>query len=200
MKVGACPTLILVLAAGTLSCSAQSREQNPYTQAASAARGEAGAAPASLAEAERRRATGLSPMVVEGQPLAANIHRVVEALDYLGAPLPVDLRTDLMKADRARDAIRLKEQIYPGANGSKGWPTWTLPVLRWAQAQGGVGGYAHSGSGLQVDPVAATTRLFEQLDANRDGRLAAAEAAVGLLPEPFAEIDTDRDGFLVRRS
>lgn len=92
--------------------------------------------------------------------------------------------------------LNLKEQIYPGATGSKGWPTWTLPVLRWTKAQGGVGGYAHSGSGLQVDPVAATTRVLEQFDTNTDGRLAAAEAALGLLPEPFAEIDTNRDGFL----
>ena len=92
--------------------------------------------------------------------------------------------------------LNLKEQIYPGAIGSKGWPTWTLPVLRWAKAQGGVGGYAHSGSGLQVDPGAATTRLIEQLDTNADGKLAAAEATRGLLPEPFGEIDTNRDGFL----
>ena len=92
--------------------------------------------------------------------------------------------------------LNLKEQIYPGATGSKGWPTWTLPVLRWAKAQGGVGGYAHSGSGLQVDPGAATTRLLEQLDTNADGKLAAAEATRGLLPEPFGEIDTNRDGFL----
>jgi hypothetical protein len=94
--------------------------------------------------------------------------------------------------------LNLQEQIYPGASGSEGWPTWTLPVLRWAKAQGGVVGYAHSGSGLQVDPVAATARLLEQLDANRDGRLAAAEAARGLLPEPFAGIDSDRDGLLSR--
>jgi hypothetical protein len=92
--------------------------------------------------------------------------------------------------------LGLKEQIYPGADGSKGWPTWTLPVLRWTKAQGGVGGYAHSGSGLQIDPAAATARLLAQLDANKDGRLAAAEAAQGLLPEPFAAIDTDGDGLL----
>ena len=48
--------------------------------------------------------------------------------------------------------LDLKEQIYPGATGSKGWPSWTLPVLRWTKAQGGVTGYAHSGSGLQIDP------------------------------------------------
>jgi len=90
--------------------------------------------------------------------------------------------------------LNLKEQIYPGADGSKGWPTWTLPVLQWTKAQGGVGGYAHSASGLEINPAAATTRLVAQLDADRDGRLDAAEAARGLLPEPFGDVDRDRDG------
>ena len=92
--------------------------------------------------------------------------------------------------------LNLKEQIYPGASGSKGWPTWTLPVLRWTRAQGGVGGYAHSASGLEIDPAAATARLLAQLDANHDGRLDTSEGAKGLLPEPFAEADTDRDQLL----
>jgi hypothetical protein len=92
--------------------------------------------------------------------------------------------------------LNLKEQIYPGATLSKGWPTWTLPVLRWTKQQGGVGGYAHSGSGLQIDPAAATKRMIEQLDANKDGRLDAGETARGLLPHAFAETDSDRDGSL----
>jgi len=92
--------------------------------------------------------------------------------------------------------LNLKDQIYPGADGNKGWPTWTLPVLRWTRSQGAVGGYAHSGSGLQIDPVAATTRLVEQLDVNKDGRLDRVEAGRGLLPIPFIEIDADRDGVL----
>ncbi len=92
--------------------------------------------------------------------------------------------------------LNLKEQIYPGATRSQGWPSWTLPVLRWTKAQGAVGGYAHSGSGLQIDPAAATTRLLEQLDANKDGRLDRGEASRGLLPERFEEIDTDRDASL----
>jgi hypothetical protein len=90
--------------------------------------------------------------------------------------------------------LNLKEQIFPGADGSKGWPTWTLPILRWTKGQGGVGGYAHSGSGLQIDPAAATLRLLTQLDADGDGRLDAREASAGLLPEAFASVDTDRDG------
>jgi len=92
--------------------------------------------------------------------------------------------------------LNLKEQIYPGANGSKGWPTWTLPVLQWTRTQGAVAGYAHSGSGLQIDPAAATARLLEQLDSNKDGRLDRNESGRGLLPEPFADIDADGDGVL----
>jgi hypothetical protein len=92
--------------------------------------------------------------------------------------------------------LNLKEQIYPGATRSQGWPTWTLPVLRWTRAQGAVGGYAHSGSGLQIDPAAATARMLEQLDANKDGRLDRNEAARGLLPESFAAADSDADGVL----
>lgn len=100
--------------------------------------------------------------------------------------------------------LNLKEQIYPGANASKGWPTWTLPVLRWTKAQGGVGGYAHSASGLQINASAATKRLIEALDANRDGRVDAAEARAagemadgrGLLPEAFGAMDTNGDRVL----
>ena len=90
--------------------------------------------------------------------------------------------------------LNLKEQIYPGADGSKGWPSWTLPVLRWTRAQGGIGGYAHSGSGLEINPRAATGRLLEQLDANGDRRLTNAEASRGLLPDTFDEADTNGDG------
>lgn len=92
--------------------------------------------------------------------------------------------------------LNLKEQIYPGADGAKGWPTWTVPVLRWTEQQGGVTGYAHSGSGLQIEPAAAAKRLLAALDANQDGRLEAGEAARGLLPEAFARSDENRDGVL----
>jgi hypothetical protein len=95
--------------------------------------------------------------------------------------------------------LNLREQIYPGANGSKGWPTWTLPVLRWTRSQGAVGGYAHSGSGLEIDPAAATQRLLEQFDADRDGRLDTREAGQALMPESFAESDADRDSVLTAR-
>ncbi|MBV9126065.1 MAG: CehA/McbA family metallohydrolase [Planctomycetes bacterium] len=94
--------------------------------------------------------------------------------------------------------LNLKDQTYPGSNGTKtkGWPTWTTPVLRWAKQQGAVTGYAHSANGLNVDPPAAAHRLLVELDANHDGRLSPEEAGKGLLPEDFAAIDTDKDNRL----
>jgi hypothetical protein len=46
--------------------------------------------------------------------------------------------------------IGLKEQDYPGTKRIEDWPTWDLPILKWAKAQGAVAGFAHSGWGLQV--------------------------------------------------
>jgi hypothetical protein len=94
--------------------------------------------------------------------------------------------------------LNLKDKTYPGSDGTKtkGWPTWTTPLMRWAKQQGAVTGYAHSANGLEVAPRAAAHRLIVQLDADKDGKLSEAEAAKGLLPEPFADIDKDKDGFL----
>jgi hypothetical protein len=92
----------------------------------------------------------------------------------------------------------LKDQTYPGSDGTKtkGWPTWTTPLMRWAKAQGAYCGYAHSANGLQVNARAAARRLLAELDENRDGKLTRAETAKGLLPEPFDTIDTNKDGVL----
>ena len=46
--------------------------------------------------------------------------------------------------------LRLKDQNYPGTQEIEDWPTWDLPILRWAKAQGAVVGFAHSGFGLAV--------------------------------------------------
>lgn len=47
--------------------------------------------------------------------------------------------------------LRLKDQMYPGGNSDKHWPTLCLNTLRWARQQGAVVGPAHSGWGLKVD-------------------------------------------------
>src|SRR5260221_9022536 len=46
--------------------------------------------------------------------------------------------------------LGLKDQDYPGTARIEDWPSWDLPILRWARAQGAVAGFAHSGWGLQV--------------------------------------------------
>jgi hypothetical protein len=46
--------------------------------------------------------------------------------------------------------LGLKDQDYPGTQRIEDWPSWDLPILRWARAQGAVVGFAHSGWGLQV--------------------------------------------------
>jgi hypothetical protein len=46
--------------------------------------------------------------------------------------------------------LRLRDQDYPDARQIEDWPSWDLPILKWARAQGAVTGFAHSGLGLQV--------------------------------------------------
>jgi hypothetical protein len=94
--------------------------------------------------------------------------------------------------------LNLKDQVYPGSEGTKstGWPTWTLPVMKWTKAQGGFAGYAHSASGLEIHTPSAVKRLFEKHDADKDARLTAPESTTALLPFAFRHIDHDDDGVL----
>jgi hypothetical protein len=46
--------------------------------------------------------------------------------------------------------LGLHEQDYPGATRIEQWPSWGLPILLWAKAQGATTGFAHSGFGLGV--------------------------------------------------
>jgi hypothetical protein len=46
--------------------------------------------------------------------------------------------------------LGLTDQDYPHCVRIDQWPTWDLPVLRWAKSQGALAGFAHSGWGLQV--------------------------------------------------
>ena len=89
--------------------------------------------------------------------------------------------------------LNLHDLVYPGADGIKGWPTWTTPTLRWTKAQGGFTGYAHSAGGLQIDSKAAAARLISEGDIDKDHRLSSVEAQSILLPEPNDKIDADHD-------
>lgn len=46
--------------------------------------------------------------------------------------------------------LRLRDQDYPDTRQIEDWPSWDLPILKWAKAQGAITGFAHSGLGLQV--------------------------------------------------
>ena len=46
--------------------------------------------------------------------------------------------------------LRLREQDYPGTKLINDWPSWDLPIFKWAKAQGAVVGFAHSGWGLDL--------------------------------------------------
>jgi hypothetical protein len=94
--------------------------------------------------------------------------------------------------------LNLRDQTYPGSDGTKtkGWPTWTTPLMTWAKKQGAVTGYAHSANGLGVNAEASTRRLFVKLDQGTKGHIAKDDAAGGAwpLPEAFDTLDADSDG------
>jgi hypothetical protein len=65
--------------------------------------------------------------------------------------------------------LGLKQQEYPGTTRIEEWPTWTMPILKWAKQQGAVTGYAHSGWGLQIaarDIPADEVPKFDGIGAN----------------------------------
>jgi hypothetical protein len=94
--------------------------------------------------------------------------------------------------------LNLRDQTYPGSEGTKtkGWPTWTTPLMTWAKDQGAVTGYAHSASGLGVNAEQSTRRLFVKLDMGTKGHITKDDAAAGAwpLPEAFQKLDADADG------
>ncbi|WP_145211725.1 CehA/McbA family metallohydrolase [Gimesia alba] len=91
--------------------------------------------------------------------------------------------------------LNLQNQTYPGTLGTTtGWPSWTVPVLRWCKEQGGVTGYPHSA--LRVNPPQAAQRFLQNLDQDKSQTLNSNEAAQGLLAKPFQQIDEDDNGEL----
>lgn len=60
--------------------------------------------------------------------------------------------------------LQLTEQIYPGGDSSAHWPTLCLNTLKWAKAQGGVTGPAHSGWGLAVDTAQLPNYIIPPFD------------------------------------
>lgn len=46
--------------------------------------------------------------------------------------------------------LNLVEDDYPNTKKIEDWPSWTVPILKWGQQQGGIVGYSHSGWGLAL--------------------------------------------------
>src|SRR5690349_7018732 len=55
----------------------------------------------------------LSPVEVEGQPLAANVQRLLDSLALLGAPLHPDAQAAVKAAVDARDAAKIQKALDP---------------------------------------------------------------------------------------
>lgn len=60
--------------------------------------------------------------------------------------------------------LRLKEDDYPGTTRIEEWPSYDLPILRWAKEQGAVTGFSHSGFGLAVDTDRLPNTLMPEFD------------------------------------
>ena len=63
--------------------------------------------------------------------------------------------------------LNLREDDYPGTTKIDEWPSWTMPVFKWAKSQNAVTGYAHSGWGLE--PLYKTNQLPNYITPKMDG-------------------------------
>jgi len=63
--------------------------------------------------------------------------------------------------------LNLREDDYTGTTKIDEWPSWTLPVFKWAKSQNAVTGYAHSGWGLE--PLYKTNQLPNYITPKMDG-------------------------------
>ncbi len=116
--------------------------------------------------------------------------------------------------------LRLKEQMFPGGDSSKHWPTLGLNTLKWAKKQGAVTGPAHSGNGIQIPEKklpSYTVPKFDGIGANEfivdithevpgpDGKLVPAIDFTSTVDtDPYAELNmwyhSLNAGFRVRAS
>lgn len=84
--------------------------------------------------------------------------------------------------------LNLRDQTYPGSDGTKekGWPKWTTPVMKWTKDQGGFAGYAHSGSGLGINPQKMAQRFVALSD---PAVLPQWRKLLQVLPEKFPKLN-----------
>ena len=91
--------------------------------------------------------------------------------------------------------LGLTDQDYPGTSIIEDWPSWNLPVLRWAKEQNALVGYAHCGIGLGVGTEELPNYIvpsFQGIGSNEiivDVPLGAADFQCGAEFAPAAELN-----------
>lgn len=92
--------------------------------------------------------------------------------------------------------LGLKEQDYPGTTLLDQWPSWNIPILKWAKGQGALAGYAHSGHGLNVASTELPNYLIPPFDSMGANEFIADVTHEGLVDfisgcdtRPFAELN-----------
>lgn len=91
--------------------------------------------------------------------------------------------------------LGLTDQDYPGTTHLEDWPSWNLPVLKWARSQNALVGYAHCGFGLSVGTDELPNYVvpeFQSIGSNEilvDVPLGAADFQCGAQFAPAAELN-----------
>ncbi|TDW17493.1 CehA/McbA family metallohydrolase [Kribbella kalugense] len=91
--------------------------------------------------------------------------------------------------------LGLTDQDYPDTKLIEDWPSWNLPVLRWAKEQNALVGYAHCGIGLAVGTEELPNYIvpsFQGIGSNEiivDVPLGAADFQCGAQLAPAAELN-----------
>jgi hypothetical protein len=91
--------------------------------------------------------------------------------------------------------LGLTDQDYPGTELIEDWPSWNLPIMRWARAQNALTGYAHCGLGLSAGTDELPNYVvpgFHSIGSNEivvDVPLGAADFQAGAEVAPAAELN-----------
>lgn len=92
--------------------------------------------------------------------------------------------------------LQLTEEMYPGTHSVDDWPSWNVPIVRWAKSQGAFAGYAHSAHGLVVDSTQLPNLLIPPFDSMGANEFIADVTQPGLIDFisgcdlwPFAELN-----------
>ncbi len=100
--------------------------------------------------------------------------------------------------------LNLRDQTYPGSEGTKtkGWPTWTTPLMRWAKDQGASPATPIPPTACGIEPEAGRQAAHRRSwTPTRTANSRAEEAKGALLAGcRSTSIDTNKDGFLTERN